>query len=132
MDAPIGTVELDEKVFSESFSIHNIKMSGAEDMTNQLANAPQPVTQGEHEQSNFFGAIRSFPQVLLQDIKRMFLRDAFAYLKFPDRPGFWKMDLHNAFVLDGFRPLKAAMVMKGLDRRIVTRIRDSLFSKKEP
>lgn len=127
IDTPISTVAMDERVFGESITYYNIPMHRAPNATEELSTKPHPIYKDNAGSSG--STIMRFPQILWRDIRRMFVRDGFAYLRFPERSDFWKLDLHGAFVLDGVKPLRAAMVVKPLNRSVLLRIRRALFSK---
>ena len=123
MEAHLNEVSLDDKVFAEDLSYKNVPVENAQDFTDAILKPTKTSNEARFRGSQ--SSIVNIWPTLRQNIRRMFVRDEMAYVRVEGRSGTWKLDLHNALVVDNALPLAAAMTPVDMDRSFFRWLREA-------
>lgn len=111
VESEISNFSIDRDVRAQqNLYWHSIPLSSSEDFTAhfQTHPTPPPLTLGPRLLSINASIMNAWPATK-REVRRMFLRDGFAYVYIVGEDGQWKLDLRDAEVLDGGKPLEKLM-----------------------
>jgi hypothetical protein len=117
--AEVGTVFIDRDVRAgENLSFYSVPANLAQAWTAHYftASPPQPRSILSLLRGFNSSLVNAWP-TLRQDVRRMFMREGFAYVRIPDH-GNWKMDLHGCEILEEGQALEKVVKVDaaGVDR----------------
>lgn len=119
LSSALSNVSIDRNIHSSAADLtwHNVPVASSKAFTAHYLPSTHPShARGERQPATLSSRLGSLNASLLQawpsvvrNIKRMFVREGIAYVHVIGEDGQWKLDLHDAEVLDGGRPMAELM-----------------------
>lgn len=131
LDAPMSHVRIDRTVATtEPPLFYNVPLHKAKAFTDYHGDSTTQTAESEGQESAEQKTSQfNRPGLRLwaswkQNTRRMLLRDGMAYVKIADYPGYWKLDLNNAELLDKGQAITGVMKSSSFDRSFITWVRN--------